>query len=560
MLDWIHLRDFVLIDRLELELQPGMTALTGETGAGKSILVDAIGLALGDRADAGVVRPGAERAEIHLGFDLSRLPEVRNWLVRHDLADETDAAACQLRRTISREGRSRAWINGHPCPVGQLRELGEQLVAIHGQHAHQALLKRPVQLALLDRHAGIDGLLDEMQARHAAWRALAERLDHLRTNAHELCQRIDFLRYQVQELEALSPRPDETETLRRDIRRLDAAGELQALCGGLVDALYEAEDSAWSRISRAIDEVARAASHDPAFEEAAGLLADAAAPLEEAVATLRRLGEGLEPDPVRLEELNARLAELQRLARKHGVELEALPAHLEHLRQELESLTTDEGDVDRLSAETEAARKAALETAERLHARREAAARTLARRVNRLLGELGMPDARFRIRIDADPDRLGPQGLDRVEFEVRTNAGQDWGPLSKIASGGELSRIGLALQLVLGDAGTACVRIFDEVDAGIGGGVAEIVGRRLRELAGTGQVLCVTHLPQVAAQAHQHLRVEKQRRGGTTRTRIQSLTPEARIEEIARMLGGVRITDSTRAHAEEMLAACRAPA
>ncbi|RMG27450.1 MAG: DNA repair protein RecN [Gammaproteobacteria bacterium] len=560
MLAWIHLRDFVLVDRLELELAPGMTALTGETGAGKSILVDAIGLALGDRADARVVRPGADRAEIQLGFELDGQAEVRAWLDERELLD-ADTPECQLRRVVSREGRSRAWINGRPCPVGLLRELGRRLVALHGQHAHQALTRREVQRRLLDRQAETQSLLEEMAARHARWLAARERLEHLRGHAQELRQRIEFLRYQLEELETLDPRPGEERELRREAHRLGAAGTLQALCAQLVATLYEDEDAAWTRISRAMEALSRHGDGDPEFASVVALLGEAAAPLEEAVAALRRLGAHLEPDPARLDEVNTRLAALQRLARKHGIEPDALPEQARRLREELEALTAEDADPDRLAAEVRRLHEAALATAETLHARRAAAAGRITPQVQARLAELGMPQARFRVRIEADPERLQAHGMDRVEFEVCTNPGQPWGPLSRIASGGELSRIGLALQLVLGDAGPARVRIFDEVDAGIGGGVAEIVGRRLRELGERGgQVLCVTHLPQVAAQAHHHLQVEKHPEAGGTVTRITPLDGEARVEELARMLGGVRITTSTRAHAREMLATSRAPA
>lgn len=551
MLTSITVRDFAIIDEVAVELDRGMTVLTGETGAGKSILVDAIGLVLGDRADVSAVRRGAERAEVTATLDLADMPRVAAWLEEQALEAGDE---CVLRRVVGREGRSRAWINGAAVALQTLRELGERVVDIHGQHEHQSLLRAPVQRELLDRRLDDATLVARVEAAWRDWKSLAEERARLEQAIEQRGQRLDLLRYQVRELEGFAPQPGEAADLEAEHERLANYSRLAEGTAAALAMVWEGEaGSAQEAVARAAALLGGLAGVEPRLENARRLLAEAEIQLSEAALELGRYVDGLEMDPERLDAVNARLAGFRDLARKHQVEADALPGRLESLRGELDELEQAESRLDRSAASLRAAEDTWRQVAGALGSARSKAAGELSAEVTGLMHQLGMPGGRFEARVETDAAaKPAPTGADRVEFLVSANPGEPVGPIARIASGGELARISLALQVAAKAANPVPVMIFDEVDAGVGGGVAEIVGRRLRELGEHAQVLCVTHLPQVASQAHHHLRVDKRSEGEDTRTTLATLGEREKVEEVARMLGGLEITRATRAHAQEM--------
>jgi len=551
MLSHILIRDLAIVSHLELELGAGMTALTGETGAGKSILIDALGLALGDKADPTMIRAGQDRAEVAASFDLAALPAVRDWLEEQDLAE---GGECTIRRVLPRAGRSRAYINGHPASGGQLQTLGELLVDIHGQHAHQSLLRPAAQRELLDGYAGHTGMARELADRYRDFRSLDTRLRTIVTQGAERTARLDLLRFQVGELEALGLATEEVEELDREQKRLANLGLLQSTAGRLLDGLYDGESAIRDQLGHAVGELDGLLTVDEGLAEIRELVAGAAIQVEEAASGLRQYLDGLEVDPALLDQVEARLVQVHDLARKFRVQPRQISETLERLRGELASLEGDEVSVDALERKRDAAWGYFLDLASELSGRRREAARRLGATVTASMQELGMKGGRFEAGVTrGDGEAASAQGLDRVEFLVSANPGQPLQPLAKVASGGELSRISLCIQVAAAECAAIPTLIFDEVDVGIGGAVAEIVGRLLRTLGTARQVLCVTHLPQVAAQAHQHLQVRKESQDDQIHTRIASLDPEARVDEIARMLGGTAITAKTLAHAREMI-------
>jgi DNA repair protein RecN (Recombination protein N) len=551
MLTGVAVRNFAIIDEVSLELGPGLTVLTGETGAGKSILVDALGLVLGDRADASAVRHGAERAEITASFDLGALPEVAAWLAEQALDADGE---CVLRRVIGAEGRSRAWINGAPATLQTLRELGERLVDIHGQHEHQSLTRPAAQRELLDARLPDPSLLRAVAEAWQAWRAAAEERARLEAAGRDREQRLDLLRYQLRELEAFAPTAGEAAELEADFTRLANAGRLAEGASGALELVYESEaGAARDAVARAAELLAELAGMDPRLDAPGRLLAEAEIQLTEAAAELRSYLAELEMDPARLDDVQARLEGLKALSRKHQVEPDALPICQAAIAVEIEELEQAEIRLGRASERLQAAERTCREAAARLGEARAQAAAEFADQVSALMQQLGMPGGRFRVAVEHDPaGPVSPHGTDAIEFQVSANPGQPVAPVARVASGGELSRISLAIQVAAKAATPIPVMVFDEVDAGIGGGIAEIVGRRLAELGRRAQVLCVTHLAQVASQADQHLRVVKLTDGETTRTTLKPLTEAEKVEELARMLGGVEITGTTRAHAKEM--------
>ncbi len=551
MLSHILIRDLAIVSHLELELGAGMTALTGETGAGKSILIDALGLALGDKADPTMIRAGRDRAEVAASFDLAALPAVRDWLEEQDLAE---GGECTIRRVLPRAGRSRAYINGHPASGGQLQTLGELLVDIHGQHAHQSLLRPAAQRELLDGYAGHTGMARELADRYRDFRALDTRLRTIVTQGAERTARLDLLRFQVGELEALGLATEEVEELDREQKRLANLGLLQSTAGRLLDGLYDGESAIRDQLGHAVGELDGLLTFDEGLAEIRELVAGAAIQVEEAASGLRQYLDGLELDPALLDQVEARLVQVHDLARKFRVQPRQISETLDRLRGELASLEGDDVSVDALERKRDAAWGYFLDLASELSGRRREAARRLGATVTASMQELGMKGGRFEAGVTrGDGEAASAQGLDRVEFLVSANPGQPLQPLAKVASGGELSRISLCIQVAAAECAAIPTLIFDEVDVGIGGAVAEIVGRLLRTLGTARQVLCVTHLPQVAAQAHQHLQVRKESQDDQIHTRIASLDPEARVDEIARMLGGTAITAKTLAHAREMI-------
>ncbi|MEM7253236.1 MAG: DNA repair protein RecN [Pseudomonadota bacterium] len=558
MLSHLAVKDFVTIAELAVEFKPGMTALTGETGAGKSILVDALGLVLGARASSTVVADGGARAEITASFEVSASPALRTRLTELDL--ETDDDECILRRTIGADGRSRAFVNGQPAPLQTLRELGQLLVDVHGQNTHLSLLRSDGQRELLDDFASHP---DRMRQTHEAFtelqateRALAEASE----NAEEREARLDFLRFQLQELnDAVLDDPGEFEQLSQTQRRLAHASQLKERSESLRRQLAESDDNRSIRegVHDAVTELSSLVTLDGSLQPALDLLVAAAANLEEGASALRQYTESLSIDESALAEVDARLTLLHDLARKHRVGPDQLVDRRDALQRESDGLQGAVEGLPALTARQNAAEKRYLDATKALHRSRVKAAKSLAAAVTERLAGLGIQGGALKISIDADATRAA-HGTDRVLFEIRTNPGRPYGPLAKIASGGELSRIGLAIHVVAANAAQLPCLVFDEVDAGIGGAIALEVGRYLRELAQLRQVLCVTHLGQVAAHADQHLFVEKRVEAEQASTEIRTIEDDHRVAELARMLGGSPKNRESIAHAKAMLKAGRA--
>ena len=548
MLRHLTLRDFVIVDRLELEFSAGFGTLTGETGAGKSILIDALALALGERGDAGVVRAGCDKAEIAATFDVAALPEVAAWLDENglDVGDEL-----LLRRVVDANGRSRAWINGSSATVQQLREVGEWLVDIHGQHAHQSLLRADAQRQLLDGHAGLGELVREVGAAWKSWRDAEQAWRTASEGAAALLREREQLEWQVGELAALSFTADEWAELDLEHRRLGHAASLIEGAQYALAVLAEDEAACERQIDRVATRLAGLADYDPALAEVAGLLGSVQAELSDAVSTLRRYADRADLDPSRLAEVEARMDAVMAQARKHRVPPVDLPALLAGWQARLAELTAA-ADLEGLQARVDALRSAYLEVAGRLSAGRRQAANEMGARVSEIMRQLALSSGRFEVAL-LPVDNGAVYGLEQVEFRIGGLAGNEARPLAKVASGGELSRISLAIQVLTSRSASVPTLIFDEVDVGIGGGVAEIVGRLLRELGRERQVLCVTHLAQVAAQADWQWQVSKAGRDGVVLSAIKALDDDGRVREIARMLGGVEITDITLQHARELL-------
>jgi DNA repair protein RecN (Recombination protein N) len=545
----LSIRDYVIVERLDLELADGFTALTGETGAGKSILVDALALALGGRADAGVVRAGAAKADVSADFDAASLADVREWLAAQEL-EESDGA-CIVRRTIDPSGRSRAFVNGRPATVAQLRELGERLVDIHGQHDHQLLLRRERQRQLLDAFAGAGALAAEVAQRHGAWRRTAEqrlaRENAQRTSARER----ELLAHEVRDLEALAFDPARWQEDQAEHRRLAHAQELIATVSECAEALDESDAAAANVLAHAASRLAAAAALDPALEDARREAESAAEQARDAAQQLRRYLQRLEVDPGRLGQLDARIEAVIDSARKYRVDPAELPAALAERRSRLAELGGEES-LEALRAQEAAGEKAFRESATRLSQARREAARKLGSEVTATMQRLAMAGGRLEVALEP-LEAPSAGGLEAVELRVAAHAGQPLAPLAKVASGGELSRLSLAVQVLLSGRASVPTLVFDEVDSGIGGGVAEVVGQLLQSLARHHQVLSVTHLPQVAVHARTQLRVAKQPGAQGTVATVEPLDTAARVDEVARMLGGIKITETTRRHAEEML-------
>jgi DNA repair protein RecN (Recombination protein N) len=529
-----------------------MTALTGETGAGKSILVDALGLVLGDRADSSVIRHGSDRAEISAGFNVQDNAAVNTWLATQDLDMDGE---CQLRRIINREGRTRGYINGQPVPMQSLRELGEQLVDIHGQHEHQSLLRTPVQRQLLDAYGGHQPLLDKVAGLYREWKTTRAELDTCLQNETDRDARLDLLRYQLQELEALGLSSEEISSIDEEHGRQANAGRLLEACQqGLSRLDADDGDSAYSLISHTQDELNELARLDAGLEEPARLLSEASVLVQEGIHSLRHYADRLEIDPQRLQWLEERIGILHDLARKHQCTGEELPGVQEKLGQELDAIEHADEFRETLKTRLTELEQSCLAAAKQLTGKREKTARAFGKQITEAMQTLGMAGGIFEVGVNPRKDRsFGAYGMDDIEFLVSANKGQPVQALGKVASGGELSRISLSIQVICAGSDIIPTLIFDEVDSGIGGGVAEIVGEKLRGLGTQRQVLCVTHLPQVAALADHQLQITKLSSDDSTRIRIRTLNKEERIDELARMLGGVKITQQTREHAREML-------
>ena len=548
MLRRLTIRDFVLVDRLELEFATGFGALTGETGAGKSILVDALAFALGDRADTGLIRNGAERAEVSAEFDLAGLHEAEVWLRERDL--DADGGLL-LRRVLDAGGRSRAYLNGSPVTVLQLREVAESLVDIHGQHAHQSLLRSDAQRSLLDSHAGLRPLLDGVAAAWRSWREARNLLDTASSGAAALAEEQEQLEWQVRELEMLGYSGEEWEQLNIEHKRLANATRLVEAARFSLDVLAESESACEAQIEAAANRIDDLTEFDPALSEVGALLHSAQTELAEAVSALRRYADRVDLDPQRLGEVESRIDAVLSCARKYRTVPDELPDLLERWQGRL-SVLGETADVAALEEKVQTARKHYEALAGKLSKARAAAAIALGKDVSKVMQQLALAGGRFDVALF--PVVAGSaNGNEQIEFRISGLAGTDARALAKVVSGGELSRISLAIQVVTSQAASVPTLIFDEVDVGIGGGVAEVVGRLLRELGAERQVLCVTHLPQVAARANWQWQVSKSAQNGVLRSRVVQLDETGRVEELARMLGGVEITAITRQHAREML-------
>ncbi|HMM54710.1 MAG TPA: DNA repair protein RecN [Candidatus Desulfobacillus sp.] len=547
MLRRLHIRDYVIVDRLELEFGPGFGALTGETGAGKSILVDALSLVLGERADPEAVRAGCDKAEIGAEFDVAPGGSLAAWLRDNDF----DGDACLLRRVVESSGRSRGYINGAPATLTQLRQAAEFLADIHGQHAHHGLLRAEAQRQLLDALAGQQALAVEVAQRHAAWQGASAARREAEKDAAGQAREREMLAWQVKEVSALGFDAEGWSAALQEHRRLAHAASLQAGVEEMLEGLSEGERAAMWQVERMGARLRQLIEYDPSLAGALETVEGAQIQLQEAAHVLRQYRDRIDIDPARLAELERRIQAVHDCARKYRVQAEALPELLAGWGARLLELETLQ-DAAALAEREAAARQDYLASAEALSRGRRKAAAALGKSVSETLQQLAMPGGRFEVALEKLPEG-GAGGLESIEFRVSAHAGQPLGPLAKVASGGELSRIGLAIQVIASAAGKAPTLVFDEVDVGIGGGVAEIVGRLLARLGRQRQVLCVTHLPQVAARADWQWSVSKEGAGEAVVSRVAPLDRDGRIEEIARMLGGVRITATTRRHAAEML-------
>ena len=554
MLISMQVRDFAIVDKISVEFEAGMTVLTGETGAGKSILVDALGLVLGERGNAQLVRSGAKRAEFSAEFDTSELPQVRSWLDEQSLDEENE---CLLRRVINADGRSRAFINGNAVTVQQLKSVGELLVDIHGQHFHQSLARRPIQRDLLDYYGGLADEREQTSAVFVEWQALAERLQKIQDADVDRASRLDLLTFQLQELQTLNLGIAEASELARERQRLSNSGRLAE---GAANALAGLFDDDSGNANRLVAEAARSieglVEFDGELQTVVEMLESAGIQIAEAADTLRRYGESIDMDPARRDWVEERLDAIQALSRKHRVNVDDLPELQRTLERELDELNNADERGRELEHKLAEASEQYMKLAKTLSSKRHDAAARLSDAVTHAMHSLGMPGGEFEIRLTTlSQQEARSHGLDAIEFQITANPGQPKMPLSKVASGGELSRMSLAIQVIASDGSAIPTMVFDEVDSGVGGGVAEMVGRRLAELGSSRQVLCVTHLPQVASLAAQHFRISKVTDGKATRTTVQALGNNERIDELARMLGGVEITEKTLDHAAEMLSA-----
>jgi len=553
MLLRLVIRDFVIVDRLELEFAAGFGALTGETGAGKSILVDALSLALGERADAGVVRNGAEKAEVSAEFAVTPGTPLADWLAANDFNCD-DGDACILRRIVDAGGRSRAWLNGAAATLGQLREAADFLADIHGQHAHHSLLRAGAQRDLLDAHAGAQALAGEVAVAYTVWRNASAARQVAEKDVAATTRERELLEWQVKELAELNFNALEWQETEQEQRRLAHAASLLEASDAALAVLDEGAGenrAALPALQHASARLTELTAYDAALTDAAQLFDSALIQLQESALALRRYRERLDLDPARLSELDARIDAVTQMARKHRTtpeELSDVLARLEARRAEL-TLAADPAALALREQQTDAAYRA---LAERLSVERTRAAKTLGKAVSTAMQELAMAGGCFEVALTPLAEGAA-YGLEAVEFLVTANAGQPPRPLAKVASGGELSRIGLALQVISSQSHAVGTLIFDEVDVGIGGRVAEIVGQMLKQLGADRQVLCVTHLPQVAARADWQWSISKAMTGESTVSRVAVLDADGRVEEVARMLGGVKITDTTRQHAREML-------
>lgn len=553
MLAHLSVNNFAIVKSLQLELSKGMTTITGETGAGKSIAIDALGLCLGGRAEASMVRQGEDKTEVSAAFSLENNIHATRWLEDNDLLDGSD---CILRRIISKEGRSRAFINGSPVPLSQLKSLGQLLINIHGQHAHHQLMKPEHQLAMLDQYAGHIHLLKSTHNAYQLWRQADIHFKQLKENSAANLAQKQLLEYQIKELNELSLGEEEYEELEQEHKRLSNSGELATTCQQAIELIYEGEEvNALGILQSASQSLIQLAELDDKLAALPNMLAEALIQIEEANNELRNYLDNIDVDPARMAYVEERFSKVMSIARKHHVMPEALYQHHQELLAQIDALDCSDEKLEQLENEVSQTFATFVEHAEKLSKSRSRYAKELNKLISASMHELSMEKAKFCIDVVSDTAHPSPLGLDQVCFLVSTNPGQPLQPIAKVASGGELSRISLAIQVITAQKVDTPSLIFDEVDVGISGPTAAVVGKMLRKLGESTQVLCVTHLPQVAGCGHQQLFVAKNTKAGKTETQMRVLDRNQRISELARLLGGSEITDSTLANAKELLVA-----
>ncbi len=551
MLCQLSINNFAIVRFLELDFKPGMTSITGETGAGKSIAIDALGLCLGNRADASTVRPGALKAEVSARFSLDDVPLAKRWLEDNDLELDQE---CILRRTINSDGRSRAYINGNPVPLTQIKDFGQLLIGIHGQHAHHAMLKSEHQLTLLDSYANHRLLLETVSSSYLRCKLIEKELKVLQQTQHERIARKQLLQYQVEELNEFALNKGEFEEIEAEHKKLANGTALVQACKNQLYILQENDQgSVESLINAGITQAQELESYDPDLKSVVNMLNDALIQIQESSSEIEHYLDKLELDPEHFEQLEQRLSKLMQLSRKHQVLPCALFGHHQELLAELNCLDSDEGALIQLEEQVNASKESYLIHAKKLSQSRNRYAKELDKKVTQSIHELSMPKGKFCITVTFNEELISPNGCDSIEFQVSTNPGQPLQAISKVASGGELSRIGLGIQVITAKKVSTPTLIFDEVDVGISGPTAAVVGRMLRTLGDSTQVFCVTHLPQVAGNGHQHMFVNKHTKAGKTETSMVSLDKSQRVEELARLLGGDVITSNTLANAKELL-------
>jgi len=553
MLTQLTINNFAIVRHLNLELSEGMSVITGETGAGKSIAIDALGLCLGYRSESSMIRNGADKADITATFQMQPNSPAYLWLKDHELLDEENSYECILRRMINLEGRSKAFVNNRPLPISQLRELGQYLIHLNGQHAPQLLLKSEYQLELVDNYAGIHNLLGKMQEQYNKWRKLHQQVKNFRQQCKENEARKQLLQYQVDELDEFDIKEGEFEEMEETHTRLSNSEELTEMSQSVLDLLSDDNSNADSLIYNAIRYLEDLVDVDANYQSSLDMLNEALIQVQEASSEVRALADSIEQDPELLAELDERISRAMSLAKKHYVSPNELWRHHTVLQDELQKLVDFEDNEDQLIADEKKAYRECVALAEQIYQERVSAAQKLAEQVTSQIKALSMENGEFYIDIQHDVKKLTPNGADFVEFNLRSNLGQNAQPLAKIASGGELSRISLAVQVLTANKLSTPTIIFDEVDVGISGIAATTVGRLLRQLGNKCQVLCVTHLPQVASHGHQHFNVQKYVKDNQTETQMSLLSEQERVNALARLLGGSKITDAVLANAQEML-------
>ncbi|KAE9531711.1 DNA repair protein RecN [Ursidibacter arcticus] len=553
MLTQLAINNFAIVRHLTLELNEGMSVITGETGAGKSIGIDALGLCLGYRSESSMIRNGADKADITATFSMQPNSPAYLWLKEHELLDEDTPNECILRRMINLEGRSKAFVNNRPIPISQLRELGQYLIHLNGQHAPQLLLKNEYQLELVDNYAGTHSLLTQMAEQYQTWRKLHKQVKNFHQQRQENEARKQLLQYQVDELDEFAIKEGEFEQLEEEQARLANSEQLTELSQSVLNHLSESEVNIDSMLYRAIRDLEELADIDAQYQSALEMLNEALIQVQEASSEISHLANNIEQDPELLSELDSRIGKTMQLARKHQVASQELWKHHQHLQQELQHLLDFEENEEQLIIDEQQAYQQCVELAEKIYQKRVEAGQKLSAQVTQQIKQLAMENGEFFIDIQHNLDKLSPNGADSVEFNLRSNLGQNAQPLAKIASGGELSRISLAVQVLTANKLSTPTIIFDEVDVGISGPTATVVGRLLRQLGKKCQVLCVTHLPQVASHGNHHFNVQKYVENNQTETQMSLLTAKERVNALARLLGGSKITDAVLANAQEML-------